>query len=79
MATGITERAAHAVLQDLREAGIVHTERQGRQNVNHVDPVALANHQPWGSSDMEFPKQLIDATIKGLATLATEPAAAEAS
>ncbi|MEX2159462.1 MAG: helix-turn-helix domain-containing protein [Dehalococcoidia bacterium] len=77
-ATGITERAAHAVLQDLRSAGIVVTERLGRQNINRVDPAALANHRPWGASDMEIPQQLIDATLQGLARVATQ-SRAEAS
>jgi len=69
-ATGITERAAHAVLQDLRDAEIVLTERNGRQNVNRVDPVALANHRRWGASDMAIPQKLIDATLRGLAGIA---------
>ena len=74
-ATGITERAAHAVLQDLRNAGIVRTERNGRQNINRVDPAALANHRPWGASDMEIPQALIEATLQGLARVAVESAA----
>lgn len=77
-ATGITERAAHAVLQDLRNARIVLTERVGRQNINRVDPAALANHRPWGASDMEIPQQLIDATLQGLARVASQ-SRAEAS
>lgn len=72
---GITERAAHAVLQDLRNAGVIRTQRNGRQNVNRVDPVALAKHRPWGASDMEIPQQLIDATLAGLATLAAQGSA----
>jgi hypothetical protein len=75
---GITERAAHAVLQDLRNAGVVLTERNGRQNINRVDPVALAKHRPWGASDMEIPQQLIDATLQGLATLAAQSPAKSA-
>ena len=77
-ATGITERAAHAVLQDLRNAGIILTERAGRQNINRVDPAALAAHRPWGASDMEIPHELIDATLQGLARVATQ-SRAEAS
>ncbi|OGO51133.1 MAG: hypothetical protein A2148_07215 [Chloroflexi bacterium RBG_16_68_14] len=74
LATGITERAAISVLHDLRRAGIVRSRRDGRQNVNEVDPVALAKHRPWGASDMEIPTPLIDATLRGLARLAAEMA-----
>ncbi len=69
LATGITERAAISVLHDLRGAGIVCTQRQGRKNINRVDFKALATHRPWGASNMEIPKALIDATLSGLAKL----------
>lgn len=72
LATGITERAAHAVLQDLRQAGIIRTRRDGRRNVNRVDREALVRHPRWGASDMEIPKPLIDATLRGLARVAAE-------
>lgn len=74
IAAGITERAAHGVLQDLRQSGIVHTQREGRRNVNHVDTAALAEHRPWGASEMEIPERLVDATIRGLAHVTSEPA-----
>jgi hypothetical protein len=70
LATGITERAVISVLHDLRQAGVVHTLRDGRQNINQVDPVALAKHRPWAASDMEIPDTLIDATLRGLAGVA---------
>lgn len=77
LATGITERAAISVLHDLRGAGIVRTTRDGRQNVNEVDPAALAKHRPWGASDMEIPASLIDATLRGLARLAAGMASSD--
>ena len=70
LTAGITERAAISVLHDLRRAGIVCTQREGRKNVNRVDFTALAAHRPWGASDMEIPKALIDATLTGLSGLA---------
>lgn len=73
-ACGITERAAHAVLQDLRQAGILQTHREGRQNVNQIDTRALAAHRPWGASEMEIPKDLIGATVRGLAHVASNEA-----
>ena len=74
IATGITERAAISVLHDLRGAGIVSTRRDGRQNVNQVDPIVLAKHRPWGASDMEIPEALVEATLRGLASVAAQGA-----
>ncbi len=68
--TGITERAAHAVLKDLRQAKIISARRDGRQNVYRLDPKALMKHRPWGASDMEIPATLIDATLRGLSQVA---------
>ena len=70
IATGITERAVHAMLKDLRQAGIIDAQRDGRRNVYHLDPIALREHRPWGASDMEIPASLIDATIRGLSQVA---------
>jgi hypothetical protein len=69
-AAGITERAAISVLHDLRSAGIVHKERNGRRNTNRIDLRALMNHRPWGVTPMPIPAQLIDATSAGLSKLA---------
>jgi len=70
LTAGITERATHAILRDLREAGLVSSQRDGRQNVNHVDLPALLRHRPWGASDMDIPDSLIHATLRGLAGIA---------
>lgn len=70
LATGITERATITVLHDLRGAGIVCSERDGRQNVNRLHLAALAKHRPWAASRMEIPEALIEATIAGLSRLA---------
>lgn len=75
LSAGITERATHAVLKDLRDAGIVIAQRNGRKNVYRVDPVALAKHPRWGASDMMIPKPLIEATLRGLERVATAGAA----
>jgi len=71
LSTGITERATHAVLKDLRESGIVIAQRNGRNNTYRVDPVALTTHPRWGASDMEIPKPLIEATLRGLERVAS--------
>lgn len=70
IATGITERAAHSVLRDLRQDGIVSAKRNGRRNVYQINPETLMKRNRWGASDMEIPRPLIDATIRGLARVA---------
>ena len=70
MAAGITERATHSVLSDLREDGIVHATRDGRRNVYSIDIPTLVNGERWSASDMEIPQPLIDATLRGLARVA---------
>jgi predicted transcriptional regulator len=70
--TGITERAAHAVLRDLRESGIVVVTREGRNNAYKVNTRALADHPHWAASDMEIPGQLVQAAIEGLAHVAEQ-------
>ena len=79
LSAGITERATHAVLKDLREAGIIVAQRNGRKNVYRVDPVALASHPRWAASDMPIPKPLIEATLRGLERVAAAGAAQRAS
>ncbi len=69
-AAGITERATHSVLSDLREGGIVHATREGRRNVYSIDIPTLVNGERWSASDMEIPQPLIDATLRGLARVA---------
>ncbi len=68
--TGITERATHAILSDLRDSGIVLVTRDGRRNVYRIDVQALANHPRWAASEMDIPRPLIEAAIKGLAQVA---------
>ncbi len=69
-AAGITERATHSVLSDLRQDGIVHATRDGRRNVYSIDIPTLVNGERWSASDMEIPQPLIDATLRGLARVA---------
>ena len=69
-AAGITERATHSVLNDLREEGIVLATRDGRNNVYSIDIQTLMKGERWSASDMEIPQSLIDATLRGLAGVA---------
>ena len=72
LATGITERASITILQSLRQAGIVSTEREGRRNVNRILLSSLEKHRPWSGSSMEIPQPLIDATLRGLSHIAVD-------
>ena len=67
---GITERATHSVLSDLREDGIIIATREGRRNVYQIDIPKLMNGGRWSASEMEIPQPLIDATLRGLARVA---------
>lgn len=69
--TGMTERATISLLHDLRRAGIACAAREGRQNTYWVDMAALQRHLRWAPSDMEFPGQVVEATIRGLKLLAS--------
>lgn len=75
LSAGITERATHAVLKDLRDAGIVIAQRDGRQNSYRVDASALADHPRWAASEMPIPKSLVEATLRGLERVAAAGAA----
>jgi predicted transcriptional regulator len=68
--TGITERAAHTILRDLRDSSIVLVQREGRRNVYQVDPQALTDYPRWAASAMEVPRPLIEAAVRGLASVA---------
>ena len=37
LAVGVTERASHAALQELRESGIIDRKREGRRNSHSVN------------------------------------------
>jgi hypothetical protein len=82
LVAGITERATISVLHDLRREGIISSEREGRRNVYRVHFQALAKHRPWGASELEIPDELIETTVRALASLSAageatpEPAAA---
>ena len=67
---GITERATHSVLSDLREDGILVATREGRRNVYQIEIAKLMDGTRWSTSAMEIPQPLIDATLRGLARVA---------
>ena len=69
LATGITERAAISVLQDLKRSGIVSTRREGRSDIKTGECARTDCASSLGASDMEIPDQLVAATLKGLANV----------
>ena len=75
-AAGITERATHSVLSDLREDGVIVATRDGRRNVYSINLQTLMDGGRWSASDMEIPQPLIDATLRGLARVANSTATA---
>jgi len=50
LAVGFTERAAHSALQDLREAGIIERERNGRRNSYTLNFDRLAPYRREGTA-----------------------------
>ena len=76
LATGLTERATLAILQDIRREGIIIAERQGRRNTYSIDFEALKRYPFWGPSETPLPESLIQATARALARVAGKPARA---
>ena len=50
LAVGLTERAAHSALLDLREAGIIDRQREGRRNSYTVNFDHLAPYRREGTA-----------------------------
>jgi DNA-binding transcriptional ArsR family regulator len=58
-AVGITERACHSAIQDLREARIVDSQREGRRNRYTVNIDHLARHRREGTAPDMVPSNFI--------------------
>ena len=71
LAVGVTERAAHAALQDLRESGIIERQREGRRNFHSVDFEHLAAYRREGSTPGLVPDAFVSSLIDSL--LGIEP------
>lgn len=69
LAVGVTERAAHSTLQDLREGGIVECERQGRRNSYSVNMQRLAPYRREGTAPDLVPASFVSFLLEGLLTL----------
>ncbi len=63
---GVTERAAHAALQDLREAGIIERERLGRRNSYTVNFGELREYRREGTAPGLVPSAFVSVLVDAL-------------
>jgi DNA-binding transcriptional ArsR family regulator len=69
LAVGVTERATHAALQDLREAGVVERQRDGRRNYHSINFEHLAEYRREGSTPGLVPDAFVSSLIDSLLAL----------
>jgi hypothetical protein len=69
----ITERAAVAILNQLRAEYIIDAVREGRRNTYTIDFTAFREFRGWTFEAWEIPPQLIDVAAKGIQMLAKKP------
>ena len=72
LAVGVTERAAHSALQDLREAGIIERQRDGRRNNHSVNFEHLAAYRREGTAPGLVPDAFVSSLIDSLLGLEPE-------
>jgi DNA-binding transcriptional ArsR family regulator len=73
LAVGVTERAAHAALQDLREQGIIERHREGRRNNHSVDFENLARYRREGTAPDLVPDLFVAILVDTLLDLRPPP------
>ena len=66
---GITERAAHSALRDLRDAKILDCQRYGRRNSYSVNFEHLAAFRREGTAPGLVPDSFLSAVVDGLLPL----------
>ncbi len=66
---GVTERAAHSVLRDLRDAKILDCERYGRRNSYSVNFEHLAAFRREGTAPDLVPDSFVSSIVDGLLPL----------
>jgi len=71
-AVGVTERATHAVLGDLREAGIIDRQRNGRRNSYDVNFERLARFRREGTAPGLVPEDFVSFLMAALLDLRPE-------
>ncbi len=68
-AVGVTERATHSVLSDLRDSRIVEAARNGRRNSYTVSFEHLASYRREGTAPELVPDTFVSALMDGLLPL----------
>ena len=63
---GITERASHATLQDLREGDIIERRREGRRNYYLVNFDQLLSYRREGTAPDLIPDRFVAALVDAL-------------
>ena len=71
LAVGVTERATHAAIQDLRESGVIERQRDGRRNYHSVNFEHLTGYRREGTTPGLVPDIFVRSLIDSL--LAMEP------
>jgi DNA-binding transcriptional ArsR family regulator len=66
---GVTERAAHSALQDLRDAGIIERERVGRRNNYSVNFDSLREYRREGTAPGLVPGTFVSSLVEALLPL----------
>ena len=66
---GVTERAGHSVLRDLRDAGIIDAERSGRRNSYTINFEHLVSFRREGTAPELVPDTFVSALMDGLLPL----------
>lgn len=72
-ASGVTERAAVAILNQLDAAGVIARQREGRRNSYTIDFEAFRNFEGWLFDTWRIPEELIDVATNGIKMLASRP------
>jgi len=70
-AVGLTERASHSTLQDLREAGIIDRKQEGRRNYYTVNFDHLTNYRREGTAPDLVPDRFVAALVGALLAVET--------
>jgi len=72
LAVGVTERASHAALADLRDAGIIDRQREGRRNNHTVNFEQLAAYRREGTAPNLVPDSFVSSLVDSLLILRLE-------
>ncbi len=65
----ITERAAVAILNQLRAEGVIDTVREGRRNTHTIDFDAFRSFSGWSFATWAIPQQLVAVAANGISIL----------